>query len=856
MHTGTTGIVPHDAEQETVCKTCHNSTQMAGLPEKWDVGMHEVTKGGPRTIDCGSCHEMHNGYDFDTVDTHIDGVTATNLSRIRQDTSKYVTGALEPAIFQTDPDHFAFAETTGSQSGAPWNGICQSCHTNASLQWHTNDGSATGPNPHDHNKVGAQAVPDCMSCHSHSAGFPTPTCFSCHSGPQDNSDGLPVGGRRAVWGEFSQNSHHAATAVEEADCLVCHDQTTHMDGKIDLKNADTGALIVESASGRFRKANLIEGDINNLNTFCQSCHDANGAQNETLPGDPFGDSSAGPPEMSLHSNVDFATDRVEGAFTIGCIQCHEGHGSTNRKIIDDTSVLINNSVGLSSPGTTSGPVVFTATTGDNSGDEYLSGADPSETDDICVTCHIGTTVNHDGGDHTASTQGTDERDNDCTSCHPHGSSETEKKGFMPPAGGAATCDTCHATGGTGTTGANNRRVIWGIDGDFSTSSTSHHVNDGTGSEIVTKWDCATCHAEVDALTGNLNSTYHDNGLVEMRHADNTTTSYNTNGVYGDWASITPAARSDFCLSCHDDDGATIISGRTDPDPDATTDALDPFNDGVTNSHEPDGFDGTTAPHMRYRVTGQTGAGSPGVVDVKSQFDVTNPSHHAVLGPAYGPGSTPDTTAPGGSLAGAVFGTLADGSTPITWESTLSCEDCHYGSATTKLNGHGTTNSRYMLRDASGNDAVGDFSSKTLNCHACHDVHANPTNFPAHTGQDGNHQTDNDNIFGIACLNCHGGGLVESYFDKGNPASYVSGAFSWGMVHGVPAAAPTITGVTPNVFAYGNAIGNVTNWTDLGSPSCGAIEPVTAINNCNNHNGRGTSDGKTYTRPYSRAFRAP
>ena len=822
MHGSFSGV-PRGTEQEIVCKTCHNATQMPGLPEKYDVGMHDVTKGGPKTIDCGSCHEVHNGYNFDTVDTHTDGVTAPNLSRIRQDTNKYSIEdgtwgpALEPAIFQTDPGHFAFAETTGSQSGEPWNGICQSCHTNASMKWHTNASQASEANPHDHNKVGAQAVPDCMSCHSHSAGFPTPTCFSCHSGPQDNSDGLPVGGRRAVWGEFSLNSHHTVTAIENTggDCLVCHDQTTHMDGKVDLINADTGALIVESASGRFRKANLIETDINNLNTFCQSCHDTDGATR--LAGsesDPFGDGSTGPPEMSLHSNVDFATDRVEGAFTIGCIQCHEGHGSTNRKIIDDTSVLINNSVGLSSPGTTSGPVVFTATTGTDSYDE-LDTENTDDADDICATCHIGTMVNHTGGDHTGSIQATEERGNDCKSCHPHGSSGAEKKGFMPPAGGAATCDTCHATGGSGVGGANNFRAIFGTGGDF--ERTSHHATTGPGTaEVVTENDCRVCHQEPDAN--------HQNGQIDLKMADGGTYVVTTFDAVG--------IQNNICLPCHDLDGASVTWNQTEG-----ISSVRPFSSNTKDV--PNTFD---------------------------QFDTGNDAYHPVRGGT---------------------GIPSDGITASTMEApwdanigsqTMTCFDCHdtnaHGSDYQKMipvEDPASPGSYYGIDFAwyeaylPSSDLHGDKGLPTPNdsppaslatyplrmevlCTKCHksSVYVSGTGvnlsaFEKHGSDLGNHAAANGNELG--CLGCHGG-----FIDQGAGVVADNGAWN-GNIHGVAWDWETDGGLTfgdkawpgtppadsvANNFMVG---GWLSGWSAAGE--CGG-------GNCNHAGGATKGGGQSYT----------
>ena len=141
-------------------------------------------------------------------------------------------------------------------------------------------------------------------------------------------------------------------------------------------------------------------------------------------------------------------------------------------------------------------------------------------------------------------------------------------------------------------------------------------------------------------------------------------------------------------------------GRTDLDPEATKDPLSPFSDGLTNAHEPNGFDGSLAPHSRGRV-----------LDVNAQFDPisTNTSHHAVRGTAYS-----SATPFGSAVDNAIQGERTD----LAWNSTLNCEDCHYGTATTMLSGHGTANARYMLRDLNGNDVLA--TGGNINCYRCHD----------------------------------------------------------------------------------------------------------------------------------------
>jgi hypothetical protein len=400
------------------------------------------------------------------------------------------------------------------------------------------------------------------------------------------------------------------------------------------------------------------------------------------------------------------------------------------------------------------------------------------------------------------------------------------------------------------------------DGDFGLGMTSHHVNDGTGNDVTTGWDCIACHAEGLHLPGDAEyqlTTYHINGTVDLRNADDAVTAHtNDDAVYVDWPALAPEARSDFCLSCHDWDGAAMLTSRpSNPaDPGHAT-PLNPFDDDVTNHHEPDGFDGTPAPHRRHRPANQYGSPDLGVVDVKSQFHPANASHHAVLGPAYGPGSTPITAAPGGVLVDAVFGTDAHGNA-ITWESTLNCEDCHVDTdregVDVGLVGHGSVNARYMLKDANGQDVSGSFDLRSLNCFGCHDPLASSgtlSNFDKHVGRDGDHMLDANNLYGIGCLNCHGGGYPDQYWDQG-PVVFLPEGIPFGAIHGVPSSAATPMGYTPNLFTYGSGIETIANWESLSSPSCGALSNVTRLSNCDNHSGA----GKSYTRGYVRSYRAP
>ena len=295
-------------EQELLCKSCHNPTGPASTMT--DVGLH-ITGGGTTIVDCGSCHSVH--YQQITIDPHAGGATAPNLSLVRGDTAAYIPGALEPAIFQVKPDHFFFA--AGS---APYNGICQSCHQNTA--YHRNDGTG------DYSHGGGAA---CTECHGHKSGF-AGSCVGCHGLAQDDGNGLPVGGRRALASEYltgAVHAHSGGASIGNADCAVCHSGATHMDGAIDLVGPDDGALLTFEKLG-----DAIAGP--GLSDFCAACHDADGAVGAGTPLDPFGSGTA-PADIAAEyfasGHADAAGEPFvhwdgSGAVQATCARCHSEGG--------------------------------------------------------------------------------------------------------------------------------------------------------------------------------------------------------------------------------------------------------------------------------------------------------------------------------------------------------------------------------------------------------------------------------------------------------------------------------------------------------------------------------------------------
>jgi hypothetical protein len=306
------GMLLRSANDESLCQTCHS-----------EHAIH--TPSGDWQPTCTACHEVH---DPDNP----------NLSLVAGTVYNQTLGVDKPVVFtsRTGPNSFDDGDPTDLD------GICQVCHT--ATTYHKHDGSGIAHND------GA----DCTQCHPHDAGF-MPTggdCISCHSSPQDNGDGVPVGGRRAVVGEFPVGDAHAHYGAElsSSACTVCHDLTTHQNGYVELLDPDDGSLYTF-----VRPADLVSDP--DLSDFCASCHDADGAARLGAAAmDPFGNGNP-PPDVAgrfmgtlqwnewygdwcfgeegtlravnSHHDISDADQAFSGA-KIECLNCHGAHaaGST------------------------------------------------------------------------------------------------------------------------------------------------------------------------------------------------------------------------------------------------------------------------------------------------------------------------------------------------------------------------------------------------------------------------------------------------------------------------------------------------------------------------------------------------
>lgn len=150
-------------------------------------------------------------------------------------------------------------------------GRCATCH-------------AGNPTPNHATYTGG-AINTCGKCHTtHNFKLATKGCIGCHSIPQNAGAGFVQdnNGVRAIAEEFTKWSHHVTgVTLNDAHCAACHLEGTISAGEVvvdaakhmanattHLRNADTDADFAWDPAAP---------NHSGMDTFCMSCHDANGA---------------------------------------------------------------------------------------------------------------------------------------------------------------------------------------------------------------------------------------------------------------------------------------------------------------------------------------------------------------------------------------------------------------------------------------------------------------------------------------------------------------------------------------------------------------------------------------------------
>ena len=222
----------------------------------------------------------------------------------------------------------------------------------------------------------------------------------------------------------------------------------------------------------------------------------------------------------------------------------------------------------------------------------------------------------------------------CGGCH-EGEASNGNHAYSPPVGPvncfnntlchgvkATTCIGCHASPqGTRDAVVGEFGLAWG------------HKKTGRGA--VTDADCIVCHLEGNFAT-QVRSAVHGDGKIDLRDPDGAGETPITN-ISGGTFTFTKFATSytgtvrftdghtrndidnvltqKFCLACHDSNGATNPTARSN-------------NGGTGTQYMP--FGGVNLGANYTVANGAAAAG--GVIDTKTQFATTNSSIHPVLGP--------------------------------------------------------------------------------------------------------------------------------------------------------------------------------------------------------------------------------
>lgn len=225
-----------------------------------DVGTITVTPpvAKAETDSCLSCHESTRDVDGQNL-----------IVNYKQSGHYFNTNLMFPKNGATMPGCAGCHGTQHNDLNPAASGRCYECHGAVLSARHASV---------------ANLQTACNTCHQPHNTAKQRSCIGCHSvarnaGPgfvQDNN------GVRAITQEFAKWSHHVTgVALNDAHCIACHlegkveggnvttDFTVHMtDARTHLRHADTDADMVWDPAAP---------NHSTMDTYCMSCHDANGA---------------------------------------------------------------------------------------------------------------------------------------------------------------------------------------------------------------------------------------------------------------------------------------------------------------------------------------------------------------------------------------------------------------------------------------------------------------------------------------------------------------------------------------------------------------------------------------------------
>jgi len=443
------------------------------------------------------------------------------------------------------------------------------------------------------------------------------------------------------------------------------------------------------------------------------------------------------------------------------------------------------------------------------------------------------------------------------------------------------CITCHSSSfkkflGTGTI----RQVVGTTNAaDFNMST----IGNGAGSRhlygasTIVKWDCIICHEEGQATgaPGRVDWQNHNDlgGLIHLRNVD-TIDPANSGWAINNksWTTTDYQSMDEFCVSCHDSNGASAIAVNAANNGLFTgTAAWNTYRAGWKSMAGTFPGRAALAPfnstdwRSGYLVasTSSVGAGEgrAKITDVKTQFYAGtagnwattnyngNPSQHAVLGTRYGRAWNTWTAAAWSSY----FMKKSRANINAMRETALlSCADCHVLDAPgVGGNAHSGT-VKYMLSTVTS-DGI---------CTKCHSTTAYAA-ASAISRWNHSYSRGGYNAYGLsnaagtgsqlACMMCHAGWQIEST---------VSRQRSYGGIHGswttfYPMSTVGSGNLTTYRFFPGtwrkHSYSADNQWGSMTASTCyfGATTDNSGFASCTSHGSATGRTGTTYTPTYTR-----
>ena len=301
----------------------------------------------------------------------------------------------------------------------------------------------------------------------------------------------------------------------------------------------------------------------------------------------------------------------------------------------------------------------------------------------CNACHDATgAVAHNGSADNSTLLTANGFVNNCDKCH---------NSHTPSLFVGGNCLACHAVPQNANSASfvSDNNGVRSIVGEF--SKWSHHV---TGVNLNAA-HCTACHLEGTIVNGAIAVDSSKHMVDAQTHLRNVDTDAD---MQWDPAAPNHTTMDNFCLSCHDSNGASsamsaqiqaYINSNGLAAAGKTASATNPFGDTISNQYD----------KMQRSA----------VVDAAGQFATTNSSHHAVMGKRY---SGRSRVSKGGTIADATFTSNSSATLPGA-RSTIFDAGRFTTNYTTLANAGGETGTR------NGGSKIGDDS--TLHCGDCHTV---------------------------------------------------------------------------------------------------------------------------------------